>query len=50
MPYLVRETKGSTDLTRLRAEERQKNTRGLQHFGGALDVSYRVVSDANDLP
>jgi len=47
--YLVRETKG-TNLEALRPDERRKIRCGERHFEGALGVSYRVVSSANDLP
>ncbi|MHB8378148.1 MAG: restriction endonuclease, partial [Dehalococcoidia bacterium] len=47
--YLVRETKGA-NLEALRPDERRKITCGKRHFEGALGVSYRVVSSANDLP
>lgn len=48
--YLVRETKGGTDVTKLRTEERQKIACGQKHFTNALGVSYRVVVEANELP
>lgn len=47
--YLVRETKGA-NLEALRPDERRKIRCGERHFEGALNVSYRVVSSANDLP
>ena len=48
--YLVRETKGSLDLDELRPAEKRKIACGRRHFGDALDVSYRVVTDASQLP
>jgi type III restriction enzyme len=48
--YLIRETKGSTNLDDLRPDERRKIACGERHFEGALDVSYRVVTSAAQLP
>ncbi|RXV61202.1 DEAD/DEAH box helicase [Roseovarius sp. A46] len=48
--YLVRETKGSLDLSELRPDERAKITCGQRHFGGALGVSYKVITKSADLP
>ena len=48
--YLVRETKSTTDRAKLRTDERLKIACGGGHFEGALDVSYRVVTSANELP
>jgi type III restriction enzyme len=48
--YLVRETKGTLKLEELRPDERRKITCGRRHFEGALGVSYRVVTAANELP
>lgn len=48
--YLVRETKGTLKLDELRPDERRKITCGKRHFEGALGVSYRVVTSANELP
>lgn len=45
--YLVRETKGEGEL---RPTERRKTECGAKHFEGALDISYRVVTGANELP
>ncbi|MEI6491103.1 MAG: DEAD/DEAH box helicase family protein [Verrucomicrobiota bacterium] len=45
--YLVRETKGSTDLQELRPEERGKIKCGERHFQGCLGVSYKVVKSAS---
>lgn len=43
--YLVRETKGTTDLTKLRETERQKILCGERHFA-VLDVGYGHVASA----
>jgi type III restriction enzyme len=48
--YLVRETKGSLDLDDLRPDERRKIACGRRHFSDALDVNYRVVTNASQLP
>jgi type III restriction enzyme len=48
--YLVRETKGTLDLSKLRPDERRKIECGRQHFKDALGVDYRVVTNAGDLP
>ncbi len=48
--YLVRETKGTLILGELRDDERRKLVAGSQHFNMALRVSYRVVTDATQLP
>ena len=45
--YLVRETKGEGEL---RPTERRKTECGAKHFEGALDISYRVVTGADELP
>lgn len=45
--YLVRETKGDGEL---RPTERRKTECGAKHFEDGLGVSYRIVTDANDLP
>ena len=48
--YLVRETKGTTDLNNLRADERRKIKCGRRHFEEALeDVDYKIVDSADDL-
>ena len=48
--YLVRETKGTTDLDDLRPDERRKIKCGRQHFEDALDdVDYEIVKSADDL-
>src|SRR5665213_1718323 len=48
--YLVRETKDTLDLSKLRADERRKIACGKAHFGGALGVDYRVITNASQLP
>jgi len=48
--YLVRETKSTTVAGELRGTENQKNHCGERHFVGALDVDYRVITSADDLP
>jgi len=48
--YLVRETKDTTILDRLRPDERRKIVCGTHHFVGALSVDYRVVTSAAELP
>ena len=45
--YLVRETK---DKGELRPTERRKTVCGKAHFEQALDVSYKVVTSASELP
>ncbi len=51
MLYLVRETKGTTDLTKLpHADERRKVICGARHFQGALGIDYKVVTSARELP
>ena len=47
--YLVRETKGTTNLDDLRPDERRKIECGKQHFTEALGVDYEVVDSAQDL-
>ena len=48
--YLVRETKGTTNLDDLRPDERRKIKCGKRHFEGALDdVDYEIVDSADDL-
>ena len=49
MLYLVRETKGTTNLDDLRPNERRKIECGKQHFREALGVNYEVVDSATDL-
>jgi len=48
--YLVRETKGTTQLDKLRADERRKILCGKKHFEDALGTSYKVVASASELP
>jgi type III restriction enzyme len=48
--YLVRETKDENFRKNPRPSERRKITCAEQHFGKALDVSYRVVTFASELP
>ena len=45
--YLVRETKGEGEL---RPTEQRKTECGEKHFEDALDISYRVVACASELP
>ena len=49
MLYLVRETKGTTDLDDLRPDEHRKIKCGERHFREALGVDYEVVNDSGDL-
>lgn len=46
--YLVRETKGTTDLTKLRQSERDKIVCGQRHFA-ALGVDYTHVKTAAEV-
>lgn len=48
--YLVRETKSDNWRTDLRPDELRKIKCGERHFVGSLEVDYRVVSRASDLP
>jgi type III restriction enzyme len=48
--YLVRETKGTLDLNKLRPDEKRKILCGRSHFGGALAVDYKLVTGADQLP
>jgi type III restriction enzyme len=48
--YLVRETKDTKDLSKLRPEEARKIHCGEKHFKDALKVDYRVVTTASELP
>lgn len=48
--YLVRETKGTTDLAQLRPDEAAKIRCGKRHFQDALGVDYKVVTSADELP
>ena len=47
--YLVRETKGSTNLADLYLSEQHKIKCGERHFVGALGVDFAVVANADDL-
>jgi type III restriction enzyme len=47
--YLVRETKSTTDMDKLRPDERRKILCGKSHFERALGVDYRVISSINEL-
>ncbi len=49
MLYLVRETKGTTNLDDLRPDEKRKVLCGEQHFKNALGVDYKVVTSAEEL-
>ena len=49
MLYLVRETKGTTNLDELRPDEARKIHCGEQHFKDALGVDYKVVKSAEEL-
>jgi type III restriction enzyme len=48
--YLIRETKSTTVASGLRGTENQKNHCGERHFVGTLNVDYRVITSADDLP
>jgi type III restriction enzyme len=48
--YLVRETKSTTVANELRGTENQKIHCGERHFTGALNVDFKVVTNADDLP
>jgi len=48
--YLVRETKGTTNSDDLRPNERRKILCGEKHFRDALNVDYKVVTSAKELP
>ncbi len=47
--YLIRETKSSADLRKLRPDERLKVKCGEAHFRDCLGVPYKVVSSATEL-
>ncbi|MCI0476394.1 MAG: DEAD/DEAH box helicase family protein [Anaerolineales bacterium] len=49
MLYLVRETKSTTDLDKLRPDEARKIRCGERHFKDALGVNYKVVTNARDI-
>lgn len=46
--YLVRETKGTTDILKLRTDEADKVRCGEKHFE-ALNVDFKVVTNANEV-
>jgi type III restriction enzyme len=48
--YLVRETKSTHDRQKLRPDERRKITCGERHFVDTLDVDYKIVVSAGELP
>jgi len=48
--YLVRETKSTTELDKLRADERRKIKCGKKHFEDALGTSYKVITSPSELP
>lgn len=48
--YLVRETKSTLDLNKLRPDEKRKILCGRGHFREALAVNYRLVTNAAELP
>ena len=48
--YLVRETKGTTQLSELRRDEERKILCARRHFRDALSVDYQVVKSALELP
>lgn len=48
--YLVGETKGTLNLDELRPGEKRKILCGRKHFADTLGVSYRVVTEAAQLP
>ena len=50
MLYLVRETKSTTNLDKLRPDEKRKVQCGERHFKDALGVDYKVVKSAKELP
>ncbi len=47
--YLVRETKETADLNKLRPDEARKIRCGARHFKDALGVNYKVVTKVNEL-
>lgn len=48
--YLVRETKSTTAADELRGTENQKIHCGERHFVGGLEVDFKVVTSADELP
>jgi type III restriction enzyme len=49
MLYLVRETKGTTNLNELRPDERRKILCGKKHFTDTLGVDYKVVKTVAEI-
>jgi type III restriction enzyme len=47
--YLVAETKGTTEIAKLRPSEQRKIKCGKKHFEGALGVDYKVVTSAAEI-
>ena len=47
--YLVRETKGSTNLDDLRPDERRKVECGMRHFKTTLKVDYKVITTISEV-
>ena len=47
--YLVRETKPTLNIDELRPEEKRKVKCGKRHFSDALQVDYKVVTNAREL-
>jgi type III restriction enzyme len=47
--YLIRETKGTTNLDELRPDEKRKIICGEKHFHQALGVDYRVVTSVSEI-
>jgi type III restriction enzyme len=47
--YLVRETKDTLNIDELRPEEKRKVKCGSRHFSDALQVDYKVVTNAREL-
>lgn len=48
--YLVRETKGSTNLAELYLAEQRKIKCGSRHFNGALQTDFKLLAKAEELP
>lgn len=48
--YLVKETKSTTQLDKLRPDERRKIICGRKHFKDTLGVPYGIVTNASELP
>ena len=48
--YLVRETKSTTQMDKLRPDERRKISCGKKHFEDTLGTSYKVVTSPSELP